>query len=96
MYDLQLTAPAARVFKTFSRDVQHALAHELRVLRHAPTTGEPLTGLSRGFRSIHITHQDIDYCVIYQIAAKAEMVIILLVDTRTTMYRKLDDRKIKP
>jgi addiction module RelE/StbE family toxin len=94
MYSIFFTNQARRVFKKLPQDVQSKLKTEASTLSQNPLAGEPLQGSYRQFRSLHLSFKGVAYRIIYQIVAKANMILVVLVDKRENIYKRLEEMKL--
>lgn len=94
MHSIQFTNSSLRIFKKLPKDVQKEIKKHLEILKVNPLSGEPLKGLYRGFRSLHLSYKGVSYRVIYQFYSKLETVVIFLADKRENIYKRLEEMRI--
>jgi mRNA-degrading endonuclease RelE of RelBE toxin-antitoxin system len=94
-YTLNIDKPALTIFKKLPTQIQRLLIKKAQVLTTNPHAGEPLKGKCRLLRSLPLSSHSTAYRIIYQVFQQSETVVIRLAATRETIYRKLDEMRIK-
>jgi mRNA-degrading endonuclease RelE of RelBE toxin-antitoxin system len=95
-YTLNIDKPALTLFKKLSTPIQRLLVEKAQMLKANPYAGAPLKGKYRLLRSLPLTIESTVYHLIYQVFERSETMVVRLAAPIGTIYRKLNETKLKP
>ncbi|OPY58476.1 MAG: Plasmid stabilization system protein [Pelotomaculum sp. PtaU1.Bin035] len=89
MADVRLTREPEKYLKSLPEQLYNKFVTEMLALENDPKAGILLKGSFKGYYRIKFKFRKVDYRIIYRIAWEEDIVYIVLLGSRGSVYQKL-------
>jgi len=86
---VELSQRVAKAIKKLDKSLQKILTGKLEEIQKNPYAAYQLTGDFKGLWSFHFSQKGTEYRIIYRIFEKEVLVLIILISSRESVYKKL-------